>query len=323
MTLPRCLVAGVDASPGRWPPWTSPSRSPTAWTRGWSWSTPSACWRRAATGPVRIWPRSSRTPDSEVGAGDVRGRHGVRGRASARRPPTDKEREAAELLVVGSRGVSGAGAASRIDQRGRDHHRPDPGARHPLTLWPAAPPGRRRAGRRPRPGRPGPRRRRPPPRPERQALRQSRGRALRRRRRPAAPATGRAHGRGRAPDRCRASGCRPDRRAHELGDPVGLHDANGAGLGSAAHRVDDDCEIDAGPRVQESGRLAIAEPDLDRRAEATPDPAEATPHHARHHPSDAVVAPPRVADPDHDGAGGHVRSTVRSRKWVAHEMHGS
>ena len=35
-----------------------------------------------------------------------------------------------------------------------------------------------------------------------------------------------------------------------------------------------------------------------------------------------VVAAQRVADPDHDGPR-HFRSTWRSRKWVAHEMHGS
>ena len=39
---------------------------------------------------------------------------------------------------------------------------------------------------------------------------------------------------------------------------------------------------------------------------------------------DGVVAPKRVADADHDVAGAaHRRATVRSRKCVAHEMHGS
>ena len=42
----------------------------------------------------------------------------------------------------------------------------------------------------------------------------------------------------------------------------------------------------------------------------------------------AVVAAERVADPDDDDArrclvAGHERSTTRSRKWVAQEMHGS
>ena len=68
--------------------------------------------------------------------------------------------------------------------------------------------------------------------------------------------------------------------------------------------------------VQKSGRLAVAAPDLDRRAEATA-------HRARHHPSHSVIAPGGVADADHRGAAGHVRSTVRSRKCVAHEMQGS
>ena len=40
-----------------------------------------------------------------------------------------------------------------------------------------------------------------------------------------------------------------------------------------------------------------------------------------HEGPDAVVAAGRVADPDHERA--HPSSTVRSRKWVAQEMHGS
>ena len=43
-----------------------------------------------------------------------------------------------------------------------------------------------------------------------------------------------------------------------------------------------------------------------------------------------VVTAVGTSQPDHEGAlerpadaGGHLRSTVRSRKWVAHEMHGS
>jgi hypothetical protein len=42
-----------------------------------------------------------------------------------------------------------------------------------------------------------------------------------------------------------------------------------------------------------------------------------------HRPTDAVVPSRWVADPDHEGPVRHARSTVRSRKWVAHEMHGS
>ncbi len=45
---------------------------------------------------------------------------------------------------------------------------------------------------------------------------------------------------------------------------------------------------------------------------------------ARHVAPDGVVAPVWAAQShDEDGFPGHVRSTVRSRKWVAHEMQGS
>ena len=51
--------------------------------------------------------------------------------------------------------------------------------------------------------------------------------------------------------------------------------------------------------------------------------AEAPPGLGRHDPTHAVVAPGRVTDADHHNGAGHVRSTVSSRKCVAHEMHGS
>jgi hypothetical protein len=107
-----------------------------------------------------------------------------------------------------------------------------------------------------------------------------------------------------------------DPRGREVRGPVRRHQVDRTGFGSAAHRVDDDREIDPGPRVEKSGRLAVAEPDLGQRAQATPG-------RSRHDPSDPVVAPRGVADADHDGAAGHERSTLRSRKCVAHEMQGS
>ena len=39
--------------------------------------------------------------------------------------------------------------------------------------------------------------------------------------------------------------------------------------------------------------------------------------------TDSVVTPEGVADPDDDPRRRHSRATVTSRKWVAHEMHGS
>jgi hypothetical protein len=105
-------------------------------------------------------------------------------------------------------------------------------------------------------------------------------------------------------------------RGREVRGPVRRHQLDRAGFGSAAYRVNNDRETDAGPRVEKSDRLAVAEPDLGQRAEATPG-------RGRHDPSDAVVAPRGVADADDDGAAGHERSTLRSRKCVAHEMQGS
>ena len=99
-------------------------------------------------------------------------------------------------------------------------------------------------------------------------------------------------------------------------DPVGREDPDRAGAGPAAHRVDHDRELDVGPRVEEAGGIAVAEPDVDRLAETPPG-------RGRHDPAHAVVAPGRVADADDDDAAGHARWTVRSRKCVAHEMHGS
>jgi hypothetical protein len=42
-----------------------------------------------------------------------------------------------------------------------------------------------------------------------------------------------------------------------------------------------------------------------------------------HNPADSVVTTPRIANADESNPAPHVRSTVRSRKWVAQEMHGS
>ena len=102
----------------------------------------------------------------------------------------------------------------------------------------------------------------------------------------------------------------------ELGEPVRRDDADRAGPRAAAHRVDHDRELDVGPRVEEAGGIAVAEPDVGRVAEATPG-------RGRDDPAHAVVAPRGVADADDHDAAGHARWTVRSRKCVAHEMHGS
>jgi hypothetical protein len=73
-------------------------------------------------------------------------------------------------------------------------------------------------------------------------------------------------------------------RGREVDGPFRLEETDRAGRGSAARRIDHDRELDPGPRVEESGGLAVAEPEVDRRGE----PAAGR---SRHDPSDAVVAP--------------------------------
>ncbi len=104
---------------------------------------------------------------------------------------------------------------------------------------------------------------------------------------------------------------RDGRRRQPLGPEV-----EGAWGGAGPGRVDHHRKVGVSPRVQQSRRLAVTPNDVNRIAE----PSASS---LRNRPSDAVVAPPGVSDPDHESGTGHVRSTVRSRKWVAHEMHGS
>lgn len=108
-----------------------------------------------------------------------------------------------------------------------------------------------------------------------------------------------------------------------LGLGLGVHEEHRARGPVAAHGVDDDCDPRAGPRVEQPAGLTVEEHDLDvvvsRRRKSGSDTVG-------HNVSDTVVTSPRVAQADDDRgtvAAGHLRTTVRSRKWVAHEMHGS
>ena len=83
-----------------------------------------------------------------------------------------------------------------------------------------------------------------------------------------------------------------------------------------ADRVDNDSDVDVSPRIDEPSRLTVRLDDLDHAAE----PATGC---FGHGPADPIIATPRVTDADDDDAGCHDRSTVRSRKCVAQEMHGS
>ena len=86
--------------------------------------------------------------------------------------------------------------------------------------------------------------------------------------------------------------------------------------------VDDDDPVVAAPQLDEVGGVLVLD-DLDPRVGERRD-------RPRHVPADRVVTPVGAAQPDDQGRRlrqgartGHPRSTVRSRKWVAHEMHGS
>ena len=94
---------------------------------------------------------------------------------------------------------------------------------------------------------------------------------------------------------------------------------SGASPGTV-HRVDDDDQVAARPQVEQRRGVLVLEhpyagPGLlgDR---------------AHHRPTHGVVTPVRAAQSDHQPpetrrSVGHPRSTVRSRKCVAHEMQGS
>ena len=150
MTLPRCLVTGVDASP----------ESLAALELALELADRLGA-RLVVVHAVGLLEEGGYRPRPDLGAivADAR-QHVGAGEAVVDTvyedgPPPDvllriAEQQAADMLVVGSRGVSGARPPAGFHQRGRDHRLPDPGARRPVTLRPAPRPGRRPRGRRPR-----------------------------------------------------------------------------------------------------------------------------------------------------------------------------
>ncbi|HEX9031592.1 MAG TPA: hypothetical protein VF834_07075 [Streptosporangiaceae bacterium] len=80
-------------------------------------------------------------------------------------------------------------------------------------------------------------------------------------------------------------------------------------------RVDDHGEVRTSPGLDQPNRLAVAGHQPHRAGHRGTDLIE-------HGQADAIVTAELVAHADHDHQA-HPRSTLRSRKCVAHEMHGS
>jgi hypothetical protein len=100
---------------------------------------------------------------------------------------------------------------------------------------------------------------------------------------------------------------------------IHLTDSDGSDRCTAGQGVHDDHDVGSEELVEELHRLAHLRHVHFGEVQLFDE--------ARHLEADAVVAPFSVPDADDNGVttltGGHVRSTVRSRKWVAQEMHGS
>ena len=86
-----------------------------------------------------------------------------------------------------------------------------------------------------------------------------------------------------------------------------------AGLRARRDRVHEQREVGSLPRVEQLDRLLLAHDHLELGREYA--------NALGDREADGVVAAEGIADPEHDRP--HARSTVRSRKCVAHEMHGS
>ena len=129
--------------------------------------------------------------------------------------------------------------------------------------------------------------------------------------------------RGQAPDRAReldrlADPERVGRRAELAARERlarGVEAMHRPGLGPGRDRVDDERRVGPVPGVDQPRRLELADDDVQLLRHALLDEArDLTPG--------GVVPPVGVADPDHHGSA-HSRTISRSRKCVAHEMHGS
>ena len=105
----------------------------------------------------------------------------------------------------------------------------------------------------------------------------------------------------------------PRKTVAGTGSTVASKPVHRAGLRARRDRVDEQREVGSLPGVEQLDRLLLAHDHLElgrARANALGD-----------READGVVAAEGVADADHDRP--HSRSTSRSRKWVAQEMHGS
>ncbi len=92
-----------------------------------------------------------------------------------------------------------------------------------------------------------------------------------------------------------------------------VHADDGAGLAVGHDGIHDDDVVGTRPQVEQRGRV-VGHDDLDAvRREGAHAVCDVDAH--------GVVAAVGVPEADHQA--GHGRSTVRSRKCVAHEMHGS
>ncbi len=105
----------------------------------------------------------------------------------------------------------------------------------------------------------------------------------------------------------------------ELGQVASVHLVHRATRPAAAHGINDPHQARTLPRLHHPRGLAVELHQAHPRV-ATPPRRQ----RAEHGPRGTVVTPVRIADTDHrDDRSRHERITLMSRKWVAHEMHGS